>query len=66
MERIKNFLDFSNKEAILAILCGFFGGVVIGFLIAPIKKGIYCGNNNGDRSTGTLCDEFDDDEVIHF
>ncbi len=24
-------------------------GVVIGFLMAPIKKGVYCGNNNGNH-----------------
>ena len=23
-------------------------GIIIGFIIAPIKKGVYCGNNNGN------------------
>ncbi|MBE6053571.1 MAG: hypothetical protein E7212_06590 [Clostridium sartagoforme] len=37
-----------NKEkALLGIAC-FLGGVVAGFLLAPIKQGIYCGNNNGN------------------
>lgn len=36
------------KEKILFASTFFLGGVVVGFLIAPIKKGIYCGNNNGN------------------
>lgn len=36
----------NNEKALLGLTC-FLGGVVAGFLIAPIKKGIYCGNNNG-------------------
>lgn len=28
-------------------------GIVIGFLIAPIKNGISCGNNNGNNNTFT-------------
>lgn len=35
----------NNEKALLGLTC-FLGGVVAGFLIAPIKKGIYCGNNN--------------------
>lgn len=38
-----------NKEKILLGLTCFLGGVVAGFLIAPIKKGIYCGNNCGNN-----------------
>lgn len=26
-------------------------GIIIGFFIAPIKKGIYCGNNNGSNNS---------------
>ena len=38
-----------NKEkALLGVAC-FLGGVVSGFLIAPIKKGIYLGNNCGNQ-----------------
>lgn len=37
------------KEKILFGATCFLGGVVVGFLIAPIKKGIYCGNNNGNH-----------------
>ena len=34
-----------NKEKVLFGVACFLGGMVAGFLIAPIKKGIYCGNN---------------------
>lgn len=37
-----------NKErALFGAVC-FLSGIVIGFLFAPIKKGIYCANNNGN------------------
>ena len=39
----------NKKEKILLGAACFFAGVVAGFLIAPIKKGIYCGNNNGNK-----------------
>ena len=39
--------DYMNKSTgILLALSMFFMGMVIGFIIAPIKKGISCGNNN--------------------
>ena len=41
---------FDNKEKVLLGLSCLFGGMVLGFLIAPIKKGIYCGNYNGNNS----------------
>ena len=37
-----------NEKILLGAAC-FFAGAVAGFLIAPIKKGIYCGNNNGNN-----------------
>ncbi len=40
-------------------------GVVIGFMMAPIKKGIYCGNYSGN-DFGGLAEEdggFDEDEL---
>lgn len=38
-----------DKEKVLLGLTCFLGGVVAGFFIAPIKKGIYCGNNCGNN-----------------
>ena len=37
-----------NETILLGAAC-FFAGAVSGFLIAPIKKGIYCGNNSGNN-----------------
>ncbi|MGG7165351.1 hypothetical protein [Clostridium ihumii] len=37
----------NNEKILLGTTC-FLAGIVGGFLIAPIKKGIYCGNNNGN------------------
>lgn len=39
-----------KSVAILSILCGFLSGVVIGFLLSPIKKGMEFGNNNGNTT----------------
>lgn len=36
-----------------------FLGVIVGFMLAPIKKGIYCGNNGTNRSL----DDGDSDEA---
>lgn len=40
-----------NREKILLGTACFFAGMVAGFLIAPIKKGIHCGNNSGNNYT---------------
>lgn len=49
-EAMKNFInnEWSHLEKKLIISTFFLLGVVIGFGFSPIKKGIYCGNNNGD------------------
>lgn len=49
-----------NEKILLGAAC-FFAGVVAGFLIAPIKKGIYCGNNNGNNYMNK--DEEENDEL---
>jgi hypothetical protein len=38
----------------------FFMGVTIGFLFAPIKKGVYVGNNSGNRNAGQGGKYFDE------
>ena len=40
--------EWSLPEKILFVMTAFLDGTVIGFLMSPIKKGIYCGNNNGN------------------
>ncbi|MDU4325479.1 MAG: hypothetical protein E7I48_08840 [Clostridium celatum] len=49
-----------NEKIFLGAAC-FFAGAVAGFLIAPIKKGIYCGNNNGNNCMNK--DEEENDEL---
>lgn len=38
----------TNKEFYMAGTILFLIGILVGFFFAPIKKGIYCGNNNGN------------------
>jgi hypothetical protein len=39
-----------KSEVIIIGLCSLFVGVVIGFLISPVKKGIEIGNNSGNTN----------------
>lgn len=48
-----------NSEKVLLGAACFFAGVVAGFLIAPIKEGIHCGNNNGNQY-GPISNEVED------
>lgn len=56
LEKIKEFFkrDWTLAEKILMILCFFYLGVIKGFLFAPIKKGISCGNNNGNNYPASM------------
>ncbi len=49
-ESIKEFFtrDWTPAEKVLVILCCIMFGVIKGFCLAPIKRGISCGNNNGN------------------
>lgn len=40
--------DWTMSEKILVILCCVMFGVIKGFLMSPIKRGIICGSNNGN------------------
>lgn len=48
--KIKEFFqkDWTPTEKVLVVLCCVLIGVIKGFLLAPIKAGIQCGNGNGD------------------
>ena len=52
-----------DEKVLLGAAC-FFAGAVAGFLIAPIKNGIYCGNNSGNTygpgEEETVKDELED------
>lgn len=54
-------------KTIITITCAMFLflGVIIGFLIAPIKKGIICGDNYGNRHDDDLWDEEWDEDDWH-
>lgn len=64
-EEIKAFFtrDWTMTEKILIIICCLLLGMIKGFFLAPIKRGINCGCNNGNNYNG-LEDEFwiDDEE----
>ena len=54
-ESIKEFFarDWTPAEKVLVILCCIMLGVIKGFCLAPIKRGISCGNNNGNSYVQT-------------
>jgi hypothetical protein len=43
-----------KSTAILLSTMVFFLGIVLGFLVAPIKNGISIGNNNGNKYQKTV------------
>lgn len=59
-EGIKEFFgrDWTTSEKVLVVICCILFGVVHGFMIAPIKKGISCGNNNGSNNYNDYADDF--------
>lgn len=40
--------EWTMSEKVLLTAASFLAGMVAGFLLAPIKKGVYCGNHNGN------------------
>lgn len=40
----------TKPEVILLSISTFLGGLVVGFFIAPIKKGLEIGNNSGNTN----------------
>lgn len=64
LDKVKEFFDreWTGTEKILIIVCSILAGIVYGFLIAPIKKGISCGNNNGNNYNEFADDYWLDDE----
>lgn len=64
LENVKEFFerDWTLVEKILVLTCCVLVGVIYGFLIAPIKKGISCGNNNGNYYSDFEDDFWPEDE----
>lgn len=42
--------DWTLSEKILITVCCMLFGIIQGFLLSPIKKGISIGNNNGNTN----------------
>ena len=53
-----------NKEKILLGLTCFLGGDVAGFIIAPIKQGVYLGNNCGSHCGNNCGNTVKNDEEL--
>lgn len=43
-----------------------FLGVILGFMLAPVKEGVHCGNNNGNHYYGDGTDDYDCEDAIKF
>ena len=43
-------IEWNLPEKILVTATALCFGIIVGFLFSPIKKGIYCGNHNGNTS----------------
>lgn len=63
-EEIRN----SNTAVWLFAVCSFLAGVIFGFFLSPIKKGIKIGCNNGnntyEKESAML--PYDDDDELKF
>ncbi|HHV09805.1 MAG TPA: hypothetical protein GXX75_05960 [Clostridiales bacterium] len=52
-----------KSEIIFLSVCAFLSGLVLGFLIAPIKKGLEIGNNSGNTNNYYGDNEKQDEEL---
>jgi len=61
MKLINKLKERTSDSFFSAILIGFLSGVIFGFILSPIKKGISIGsNNNITQIEGSE----DDDEIL--
>ena len=51
-----------KSEIALLSLCSFLIGLVLGFLLAPIRKGVEIGNNSGNTTNNNYggLEDFED------
>ncbi|MBQ2824502.1 MAG: hypothetical protein IJF18_07985 [Oscillospiraceae bacterium] len=54
IEKIK---EDKNTPIILAALIGFLAGLVLGFVLSPVKKGVTIGSNNCNNGNNTTIDD---------
>ncbi len=65
MKITENFKENNSSEIILLSIACFLAGVVVGILLAPVKKGFAIGSYNGchnDVSNYKNCNMNNDDE----
>lgn len=60
-----------EKTIKILLACTFlFLGIIIGFLCSPVKRGVYCGNNNGNtygkNELGYDPADWEDEDAISF
>jgi hypothetical protein len=53
-----------KTEIVLLSVCTFLVGVVMGFLVAPIKKGFEIGNNSGNTNNYNYGNNEDQEEEL--
>ncbi len=46
-----------NVSVVLLALCCFFAGMVFGFLLSPVKKGMTIGSNNNFENSNNVGDK---------
>ncbi|MEE5993813.1 MAG: hypothetical protein V3G42_11300 [Oscillospiraceae bacterium] len=59
---VERIAENPNTPLYLALLIGFLIGMICGFLIAPVKKGVSIGSNNSITSFEDDDDEDEEDE----
>ncbi|MCM1225867.1 MAG: hypothetical protein NC320_00375 [Clostridium sp.] len=62
---MKNLIDKAQNDStvmLLTVIAGFLLGIVIGILVAPVKKGMSIASNN----TIVGCDDDDDDDYDYY
>lgn len=58
----------NKSTGILLALTGFFAGIILGFLLSPIKYGLKIGSNNGNDNYiyGTNNDKSSNPDALEF
>ena len=59
---ITRVLDYEHTPIVAAAAVGFLAGVIVGFMMSPVKKGVRIGCNNKAVSSDFDEDDFEDYE----
>ncbi|HKM03560.1 MAG TPA: hypothetical protein VJZ04_03005 [Lachnospiraceae bacterium] len=58
-EKLNEVKTITNKDYKLTVVLCVLLGITIGYFIAPLKKGVFCGNNNGNTTNNYFGKEGD-------